>query len=190
MTGGGISRPPPSAGFMAMSDTRTSAASFISTWPRPTTDSARPSDAGRAAGSSITASLSPRRKPRQSGMAMVSLPGKVEATMVWTLERVRLLLPRVFDQDRWTRNPTPTPSHAPRTRRLLCFGDAEHRRPMVVNGAQLANPFGPGEMPGETRPDRTRSDRRLGAPCRPRAAIKAASDHNQQVRDRKQVSMQ
>jgi outer membrane receptor protein involved in Fe transport len=79
----------------------------------------------------------------------VNLTGKVEATPTWTIEGSAHA--RVFDQKILDANPTGTqPCTADPT--LLCFGDGSTPA-NGLNGAQLANPFDPGAVLGES--DRT-----------------------------------
>ena len=84
-----------------------------------------------------------------------NLTGKVEATPSWTIEGSAHA--RVFDQKMLDANPTGTQPCAADSM-LLCFGDVN---PLTgfqppangLNGAQLANPFDPGAVLGES--DRT-----------------------------------
>jgi outer membrane receptor protein involved in Fe transport len=79
----------------------------------------------------------------------VNLAGKVEATPAWTIEGSAHV--RVFDQKMLDANPTGTrPCAADAT--FLCFGDGSTPA-NGIDGAQLANPFDPGAVLGET--DRT-----------------------------------
>jgi outer membrane receptor protein involved in Fe transport len=85
----------------------------------------------------------------ENRVGYVNLTGKVEATPSWTIEGSAHV--RVFDQKMLDANPTGTqPCAAPST--LLCFGD-DSTPANGLNGAQLANPFAPGAVLGES--DRT-----------------------------------
>ena len=78
-------------------------------------------------------------------MAMVSLRGKLKANE--TLNVTGTLYLRRFDQHHVDGNGTDTqPCDA--NPDLLCFGDGTSPA-NGVNGKQLANPFGPGDTPGE-----------------------------------------
>ena len=85
----------------------------------------------------------------ENRVGYVNLTGKVEATPTWTLDGSAHV--RVFDQRILDANPTGTqPCTADPTQ--LCFGDGSTPA-NGLNGAQLANPFDPGAVLGET--DRT-----------------------------------
>ena len=78
-----------------------------------------------------------------------NLTGKVEATPTWTIDGSVHV--RVFDQKMLDANPTGTqPCTADQT--LLCFGNGSTPA-NGLNGAQLANPFDPAAVLGES--DRT-----------------------------------
>jgi outer membrane receptor protein involved in Fe transport len=83
----------------------------------------------------------------------VNLTGKVEATPTWTIEGSAHV--RVFDQKAVDANPTGTrPCAADAT--LLCFGN-DTTPANGLNGAQLANPFDPAAVLGQTDRTTTRS---------------------------------
>jgi outer membrane receptor protein involved in Fe transport len=83
----------------------------------------------------------------------LNLTGKVEATPSWTIEGSAHV--RVFEQKMLDANPTGTqPCAADPT--LLCFGDGATPA-NGLNGAQLANPFDPGAVLGESDRTTTRS---------------------------------
>ncbi|WP_291688187.1 TonB-dependent receptor [Bradyrhizobium sp.] len=85
----------------------------------------------------------------ENRVGYVNLTGKVEATPTWTIDGSAHV--RVFDQKMLDANPTGTqPCAADST--LLCFGDGSTPA-NGLNGAQLANPFNPGAVLGES--DRT-----------------------------------
>ena len=85
----------------------------------------------------------------ENRVGYVNLTGKVEATPTWTIDGSVHV--RVFDQKMLDANPTGTqPCAADNT--LLCFGDGSTPA-NGLNGAQLANPFDPGAVLGES--DRT-----------------------------------
>ena len=85
----------------------------------------------------------------ENNVGYVNLTGKVEATPTWTLEGSAHV--RIFDQRIVDANPTGTqPCTADPAQ--LCFGDGSTPA-NGLNGAQLANPFDPGAVLGET--DRT-----------------------------------
>jgi outer membrane receptor protein involved in Fe transport len=85
----------------------------------------------------------------ENRVGYVNLTGKVEATPTWTIDGSVHV--RIFDQKMVDGNPTGTqPCTADPT--LLCFGDGSTPA-NGLNGAQLANPFDPGAVLGET--DRT-----------------------------------
>lgn len=85
----------------------------------------------------------------ENRVGYVNLTGKVEATPTWTLDGSAHV--RVFDQRILDANPTGTqPCTADPAQ--LCFGDGSTPA-NGLNGAQLANPFDPGSVLGET--DRT-----------------------------------
>jgi outer membrane receptor protein involved in Fe transport len=87
----------------------------------------------------------------ENRVGYVNLTGKVEATPTWTIDGAVHV--RIFDQRMVDANPTGTqPCTADPT--LLCFGDGSTPA-NGLNGAQLANPFDPGAVLGET--DRTRT---------------------------------
>jgi outer membrane receptor protein involved in Fe transport len=83
----------------------------------------------------------------------LNLTGKVEATPSWTIEGSAHV--RVFEQKMLDANPTGTqPCAADPT--LLCFGDGATPA-NGLNGAQLANPFDPGAVLGQSDRTTTRS---------------------------------
>jgi outer membrane receptor protein involved in Fe transport len=85
----------------------------------------------------------------ENRVGYVNLTGKVEATPTWTIDGSVHV--RVFDQKMLDANPTGTqPCAADST--LLCFGNGSTPA-NGLNGAQLANPFDPGAVLGES--DRT-----------------------------------
>jgi len=85
----------------------------------------------------------------ENRVGYVNLTGKVEATPTWTIDGSVHV--RVFDQKMVDGNPTGTqPCAADAT--LLCFGNGSTPA-NGLNGAQLANPFDPAAVLGET--DRT-----------------------------------
>src|SRR5258708_1273067 len=85
----------------------------------------------------------------ENRVGYVNLTGKVEVTPTWTIYGSAHV--RIFDQKMVHANPTGTqPCTADPT--LLCFGDGSTPA-NGLNGAQLANPFDPGAVLGET--DRT-----------------------------------
>jgi outer membrane receptor protein involved in Fe transport len=85
----------------------------------------------------------------ENRVGYVNLTGKIEATPTWTIDGSAHL--RVFDQRMLDANPTGTqPCAADPT--LLCFGDGGTPA-NGLNGAQLANPFDPAAVLGQT--DRT-----------------------------------
>jgi outer membrane receptor protein involved in Fe transport len=85
----------------------------------------------------------------ENRVGYVNLTGKVEATPTWTIDGSAHV--RVFDQKMLDANPTGTqPCAADST--LLCFGDGGTPA-NGLNGAQLANPFDPAAVLGQT--DRT-----------------------------------
>jgi outer membrane receptor protein involved in Fe transport len=85
----------------------------------------------------------------ENRVGYVNLTGKVEATPTWTIDGSAHV--RIFDQKTQDGNPTGTqPCTADPT--LLCYGDGSTPA-NGLNGAQLANPFGPNAVLGEN--DRT-----------------------------------
>jgi outer membrane receptor protein involved in Fe transport len=85
----------------------------------------------------------------ENRVGYVNLTGKVEATPTWTIDGSAHV--RIFDQKTQDGNPTGTqPCTADQT--LLCYGDGSTHA-NGLNGAQLANPFGPNAVLGEN--DRT-----------------------------------
>ncbi len=85
----------------------------------------------------------------ENRVGYLNLTGKVEATPSWTLDGSAHL--RIFDQNMLDANPTGTQSCTANPM-LLCFGDGTTPA-NGLNGAQLANPFDPNAVLGET--DRT-----------------------------------
>ena len=83
----------------------------------------------------------------------VNLTGKVEATPTWTVDGSAHV--RVFDQKATDGNPSGAQPCAVDTT-LLCFGN-DTSPANGLNGAQLANPFAPGTVPGELDRTTTRS---------------------------------
>ncbi len=85
----------------------------------------------------------------ENRVGYVNLTGKVEVTPTWTIDGSAHV--RIFDQNMLDANPTGTqPCAADNT--LLCFGDGSTPA-NGLNGAQLANPFDPTAVLGES--DRT-----------------------------------
>jgi outer membrane receptor protein involved in Fe transport len=85
----------------------------------------------------------------ENRVGYLNLTGKAEATPTWTIDGVAHV--RVFDQNMLDANPTGTqPCAADQT--LLCFGNGSTPA-NGLNGAQLANPFDPAAVLGES--DRT-----------------------------------
>jgi outer membrane receptor protein involved in Fe transport len=85
----------------------------------------------------------------ENRVGYLNLTGKVEATPTWTIDGSVHV--RVFDQKMLDGNPTGTQSCAADST-LLCFGNGSTPA-NGLNGAQLANPFDPGAVLGES--DRT-----------------------------------
>jgi outer membrane receptor protein involved in Fe transport len=89
----------------------------------------------------------------------LNFTGKVEATPTWTIEASAHV--RAFEQKAVDGNPTGAqPCDADAT--LLCFGDVNPLTGLQpaangLNGAQLANPFPTGAVPGEIDRTQTRS---------------------------------
>lgn len=87
----------------------------------------------------------------ENRVGYVNLTGKVEVTPTWTIDGAAHV--RIFDQNMLDANPTGTqPCAADNT--LLCFGNGSTPA-NGLNGAQLANPFDPTAVLGES--DRTRT---------------------------------
>ncbi|SHG80677.1 TonB-dependent receptor [Bradyrhizobium erythrophlei] len=85
----------------------------------------------------------------ENRVGYVNLTGKVEVTPTWTIDGSAHV--RIFDQNMLDANPTGTqPCAADNT--LLCFGNGSTPA-NGLNGAQLANPFDPTAVLGES--DRT-----------------------------------
>jgi outer membrane receptor protein involved in Fe transport len=85
----------------------------------------------------------------ENRVGYVNLTGKVEATPTWTIDGSAHV--RIFDQKTQDGNPTGTQS-CTADQTLLCYGDGSTPA-NGLNGAQLANPFGPNAVLGEN--DRT-----------------------------------
>jgi outer membrane receptor protein involved in Fe transport len=85
----------------------------------------------------------------ENRVGYVNLTGKVEATPTWTIDGSVHV--RVFDQKMVDGNPTGTQACAADAT-LLCFGNGSTPA-NGLNGVQLANPFDPAAVLGET--DRT-----------------------------------
>jgi outer membrane receptor protein involved in Fe transport len=87
----------------------------------------------------------------ENRVGYLNLTGKVEATPSWTVEGAAHL--RIFDQNMLDANPTGArPCTADST--LLCFGD-DSTPANGLNGTQLADPFDPNAVLGES--DRTKT---------------------------------
>lgn len=89
----------------------------------------------------------------ENRVGYVNLTGRVEATPTWTIEGSAHV--RVFDQKMLDANPTGTQPCAADPA-LLCFGN-DTTPANGLNGAQLANPFGPGAVLGQIDRTTTRS---------------------------------
>jgi outer membrane receptor protein involved in Fe transport len=85
----------------------------------------------------------------ENRVGYLNLTGKVEVTPTWTIDGSVHV--RVFDQKMLDANPTGTQSCAADST-LLCFGNGSTPA-NGLNGVQLANPFDPGAVLGES--DRT-----------------------------------
>lgn len=85
----------------------------------------------------------------ENRVGYVNLTGKIEATPTWTIDGSAHV--RIFDQKMLDANPTGTQS-CTADPTLLCFGDGSTPA-NGLNNNQLANPFAPGAVLGET--DRT-----------------------------------
>lgn len=83
----------------------------------------------------------------------LNLTGKVEVTPIWTIDGSAHV--RVFDQKTVDGNPTGT-QRCTADKTLLCFGDGTTPA-NGLSGAQLANPFDPNAVLGETDRTSTRS---------------------------------
>jgi outer membrane receptor protein involved in Fe transport len=89
----------------------------------------------------------------ENRVGYLNLTGKVEITPTWTIDGSAHV--RVFDQHMLDANPTGTQA-CTADQTLLCFGDGGTPA-NGLNGAQLANPFDPAAVLGESDRTATRS---------------------------------